>query len=155
MNLKRLLVALAAAALLVWSWQVYGWLGVLLVGSGLVTWFLLSVQRTITVLQRTAKRPVGYVGSAVMLHAKLRAKVTLLHVTALCGAIGERLTAEGVQPEVYRWTDPGDSSVTATFVNGKLQSWELFRPESAAEESEVGEQASPMAALPADEQRPA
>jgi hypothetical protein len=156
MNWKRILVALGGAVLLVWSWKAYGWPGVLLVSGGLVMWFLLSVQRTITVMQRTANRPVGYVGSAVMLNAKLRPKVTLLHVTALCGALGERLTAEDEQPEVYRWTDPGDSSVTATFLNGRLQSWELFRPEPPAGEAETppAEPAPvPVAAQPADGQR--
>lgn len=154
-------MALGGAALLVWSWKAYGWPGVLLVSGGLVMWFLLSVQRAITVMQRTANRPVGYVGSAVMLNAKLRPKVTLLHVTALCGALGERLTAEDEQPEVYRWTDPGDSSVTATFLDGRLQSWELFRPESSADAAEPAGQANPAAALPAapappaDGQRPA
>lgn len=150
MNWKRILVPLGGAVLLVWAWKAYGWPGVLLVGGGLVMWFLLSMQRAITVMQRTANRPVGYVGSAVMLNAKLRPKVTLLHVTALCGALGERLTPEDEQPEVYRWTDPGDSRVTATFLNGRLQSWVLFRPEVPADQAapESAEQATP--ALPAE-----
>jgi hypothetical protein len=38
------------------------------------------------------------------------------------------LTKKDAQPEVFRWTDGTQSHVTCTFLGGKLQSWELFRP---------------------------
>jgi len=33
------------------------------------------------------------------------------------------------QPEIFRWTDNGDSHVTCTFSSGKLTEWVLHRPE--------------------------
>ena len=32
------------------------------------------------------------------------------------------------EPEIFRWTDAGESHVTCTFVGGKLSHHELFRP---------------------------
>jgi hypothetical protein len=69
-----------------------------------------------------------FVDSAVMLNAKLQKGRTLMHVIAMTKALGELLSVKDVQPEVFRWTDGTQSHVTATFVDGKLQSWELFRP---------------------------
>jgi hypothetical protein len=86
------------------------------------------------ILRRAANRPIGYVGSAVMLNAKLQKGKSLMHVVAMTKALGELLSVKDVQPEVFRWTDGTQSHVTATFVGGKLQSWELFRP---AEKSEI------------------
>jgi hypothetical protein len=63
-----------------------------------------------------------------MLNAKLKPGVNMLHVLALTQALGERLSAEGEQPEIFRWTDGGASSVTAEFANGKLVKWTLVRP---------------------------
>ena len=48
---------------------------------------------------------MGYVGSAVMLNAKLKPGVNLLHVMAMTGALGEQLSPKDEQPEIYRWTD--------------------------------------------------
>ncbi|HYF18347.1 MAG TPA: glycerate kinase, partial [Ramlibacter sp.] len=89
--------------------------------------------RLMHVLKKAADRPIGYVGSAVMLNAKLRAGVTLLHVVAMTRALGEQLSAKDQQPEVFRWTDGTQSHVTCEFVNGKLAKWSLFRPETPAD----------------------
>ena len=35
--------------------------------------------------------------------------------------------------EVYRWTDPGGSHVTADFEGGKLVRWRLERPDVPAD----------------------
>jgi hypothetical protein len=80
------------------------------------------------VLKRAANRPIGYVGSAVMLNAKLQKGKTLMHVIAMTKALGELLSEKDVQPEVFRWTDGTQSHVTCTFLGGKLQSWVMFRP---------------------------
>ena len=109
-----------------------------IVATGLVTWALLHFSRMMQVLKRTADRPIGYVGSAVMLNAKLQKGKTLMHVIAMTKALGELLSVKDAQPEVFRWTDGTKSHVTCTFLNGKLQSWELFRPEPAQEQ--IGEQ---------------
>ena len=81
-------------------------------------------------LKRAADRPVGWVDSAVMLNARLKPGVNLMHVMAMTQSLGERLSAADVQPEVYRWTDGTQSHVTCEFVNGRLQKWTLQRPQA-------------------------
>ena len=87
----------------------------------------------VKVLQRASNRPVGYCDSAVMLNAKLRPGVNLLHVIAMTRALGEQLSPKEQQPEIYRWTDGTASTVTCEFARGKLVKWELFRPHEAGE----------------------
>jgi hypothetical protein len=126
--MKILYPVLAVAALFV-AWRSYGWAGVAFVVSGIVMWTLLHFNRLMHVMKKAADRPKGYVGSAVMLNAKLKPKVNLLHVMAMTQSIGERLSAEGEQPEVYRWTDGSESSVTCEFVDGRLVKWAMHRPQ--------------------------
>jgi hypothetical protein len=94
---------------------------------------LLHFTRLMRVLQRAAKRPIGYVDSAVMLNAKLKPGVTLLHVIAMTRALGELLTPKDTQPELYRWTDGSESNVSCEFLHGKLVKWELSRPAQSDE----------------------
>ncbi|MDD5334653.1 MAG: glycerate kinase, partial [Rhodoferax sp.] len=89
--------------------------------------------RVMQVLKRAANRPIGYVDSAVMLNAKLKPGVTLLHVVALTKALGELKSVKDVQPESYRWTDGTESYVNCEFHHGKLKKWELMRPLQAGE----------------------
>ena len=133
MKLQKIFGPILGVVLVAAAWRAYGWPGVALVTSGLVMWLLLHFTRLTRVLAKTSSRPVGYVGSAVMLNAKLKPGVSLLHVIAMTEALGERLSAEGEEPEVYRWTDGGASSVTCEFAKGKLAKWTLFRPPEAAE----------------------
>ena len=84
-------------------------------------------------MKRAVDRPIGYVGSAVMLNAKLKRGQPLLTVLALTRALGQRLSGEGAEPEVYRWRDPGESHVTAEFEGGRLARWQLERPAEAPE----------------------
>ena len=130
MNLQRLWIPVFAAGLLVLAHRQYGWLGVAAVSGGLVMWLLMHITRLLTVMQRAARRPLGYVDSAVMLNAKLKSGVTLFHVVALTRALGERTSAEGEQPEHYRWSDNGGSRVDAVFADGRLRRWTLHRPEA-------------------------
>ena len=128
MNLQKIITPVLGVILVAAAWRAYGWGGVAIVATGIVMWVLLHFTRLTQVLKRTANQPVGYVGSAVMLNAKLKPGVNLLHVLAITRSLGERLSAEGEQPEIYRWTDGGASSVTGEFVNGKLVKWTLVRP---------------------------
>jgi len=128
MNLQKIMYAVLGVVLVAAGWRAYGWGGVAVVVTGLVMWLLLHFSRLMHVLKRAAERPLGYVASAVMLNARLKPGVTLLHVMAMTQALGERISAEGQQPEVYRWTDGGASSVTAEFADGKLVKWTLERP---------------------------
>jgi hypothetical protein len=130
MKLQRIFVPIAGAALIAFAWKNWGWQGVALVVGGIIMWGLLHFTRMTQVLQRAANRPVGYVGSAVMLNAKLKPKLTLLHVIGLARALGEQLSPKDEQPEVYRWTDGSASSVTCEFTDGRLVKWTLERPQS-------------------------
>lgn len=125
---QRIVIPLAALAALVLSYRHYGWPGVALVGGGLVMWQLLHFTRMLQVLKRAANRPIGHVDSAVMLHAKLRAGLPLLHVVAMTRALGQLESPKDTQPERFRWTDASGSSVLCVFLTGKLQSWDLQRP---------------------------
>ena len=89
---------------------------------------LLHFTRLTITLRKAADRPIGYVGSAVMINVKLKPKMTLLHVIGLTRSLGEQLSEKDVQPEVYRWTDPGDVTLTCEFLEGKLMKWSLQRP---------------------------
>ena len=136
MRFQKLLYPVAGLGLLYLAHRTYGWPGVAAVGGGLTMWLLLHFTRLMTVLKRASDRPIGYVDSAVMLNAKLKPSVTLMHVMAMTRSLGERLSEESVQPEVYRWRDNGDSTVTAEFQNGKLLRWKLDRP--ATDEAQDG-----------------
>jgi hypothetical protein len=145
MNFQRILVPLAVIGLVAVAYTYYKWTGVALVVSGLVTWALLHFSRLMQILKRAADRPIGYVGSAVMLNAKLKKGVSLMHVVAMTKALGELLSEKDIQPELFRWTDGTQSQVTCTFLGGKLQSWVLFRPSQAEEQTEKDEKPSSAA----------
>ncbi|HVE52472.1 MAG TPA: glycerate kinase [Ramlibacter sp.] len=128
MNFQKIVLPILGVAVVAIAYRGYGWPGVALAGGGIVMWMLLHFTRLMKVLQGAANRPVGWVDSAVMLNAKLRPGVNLLHVMALTRAIGELLSEKDAQPEVFRWTDGSGSHVTCEFTGGKLAKWTLFRP---------------------------
>jgi hypothetical protein len=130
MNFQKLLVPVGAIVLLGLAWRSGGWGGVALAGGVIVMFLLMHFNRTMQVLKRATDRPVGYVASAVMLNAKLKKGVTLMHVIAMTRALGELRSPQDEQPELYRWADTGGSYVDAVFNGGKLQSWTLTRPEA-------------------------
>ena len=128
MNLQRIAVPLLVIGLLAFAARQYGWPGFLAVSGGLVFWLLLHWTRLLTVMQRAARRPIGHVDSAVMFNARLKPGVNLMHVIAMTRSLGERLSAEGEDPERYRWTDNGGSTVSVTLQGGRVSAWELQRP---------------------------
>ena len=136
MNFQKIVLPILGVAVVAIAWRAYGWPGVALAVGGIVMWMLMHFTRMMKVLQRAANRPVGWCDSAVMLNAKLRPGVNLLHVVAMTRALGEQLSPKDEQPEVYRWTDGSASHVTCTFANGKLVEWALFRPQEAPEPAE-------------------
>lgn len=125
---QKIITFILVAAAFAVAYTYYKWSGVAIVATGLVTWALLHFSRLMQILKRAADRPIGYVGSSVMLNAKLKKGVSLMHVIAMTKALGELLSEKDAQPELFRWTDGTKSHVTCTFLDGKLQSWELFRP---------------------------
>jgi hypothetical protein len=152
MNFKSILLWSGGAVVVAVAYQKYGWPGVVAVSGAIVMWMLLHFTRMLTVLKRAANQPMGYVASAVMLNVKLKKGVTLLHTIALTRSLGLLQTDKDAQPEIYRWQDAGGSHVTCTFMDGKLQSWELYRPpvieEAIAQSKQAAETtpASPPAA---------
>ena len=128
MPFQKIFLPLAALALLVFAFYRYSWAGLAVTSGALVMWLLLHFSRMMQIMKRAANRPLGYVDSAVMLNAKLRPGVNLLHVVAMTRALGELQSPPDTQPEVFRWTDGSDSQVSCVFLHGKLQSWELKRP---------------------------
>jgi len=143
MNFRKYLVPVFGVLLLAFAWAEYGWPGVAVVSGAIVMFLLLHFNRAMAVLRRAANRPIGYVDSAVMLNAKLKPGVALMHVMALTRSLGELRTPKDTQPELYRWTDGGGSWVDLEFLDGKLRKWSLTRPDPAAE------QAKPPAQPPA------
>ena len=129
MNFQKIAVPLGGIAALAVAYSRYGWAGVAAVAAVLVMWLLLHFTRMMQVLKRAANRPIGHVDSAVMLNAKLKPGLSLLHVVALTRALGQRQSEKDTQPEVFRWTDGSCSHVTCTFVGGKLAQHALFRPD--------------------------
>src|SRR5665647_3742236 len=101
MNFQRIFIPVAGVAAVVLAYRSYGWTGVTIVATGLVMWVLLHFNRMMQVLKRAANRPIGHVDSAVMLNARLRAGMTLLHVVAMTRALGELQSVENAQPEVF------------------------------------------------------
>ena len=140
MNFSRFLIPIGVVLFVAGAWQQYQWAGVAVASGAVVMWILLHFTRMVTVLSRAANRPVGHVGSAVMLNAKLKKGVNLMHVIAMTKSLGQRLSAENAQPEVFKWTDQGESFVTCTFKDGKLTEWAMTRPDP--EEAEASQTSS-------------
>ena len=128
MNWRRVAAPVVALALLAFGWYSGYWAGVALVATGMVMYALIHLNRMMAVLRRVANRPKGRVDSAVMLNTRLKPGVNLLHVMALTNSIGEALSPEGRDPEIFRWTDESGSSVTCEFADGRLARWILDRP---------------------------
>ena len=137
MNLRNILVPVGLVILVVMGFRSYGWMGVAAVGGGVVMWALLHFTRLMNVLRKAADRPIGHVGTAVMLNARLQAGESLMHVVAMTRSLGALQSPENEQPEFYRWTDGTRSHVTCEFHNGKLVKWVLERP-AAPEDAQDG-----------------
>jgi hypothetical protein len=133
MNFQKIVLPVMGVVLVVAAWRGMGWPGVAAAVGGIVMWMLLHFTRMMKVLQRASSRPVGYCDSAVMLNAKLRPGLNLMHVIGMTRALGEQLSPTEQQPEIYRWADGTDSHVTCEFLRGKLVKWELFRPQATTE----------------------
>jgi len=133
----RILIPLAVLSAVVLAYRHFGWPGVAMAAGGVVMWVLLHFTRMMQVLKRATNRPIGHVDSAVMLNAKLRPGVPLMHIIALTRSLGELLTPKDTQPERFRWRDASESSVTCELLGGKLVSWSLERPSEALPRSEA------------------
>ena len=129
---QMLAVRIGAVAFLVLAHYWYGWPGVVAGVGALVMWVLLHFTHMLQVLRRAAGRPKGHVQSSVMLNARLHPGAPLMQVVALTRSLGELRSTPGEQPEVFRWTDIGQSFVECEFEGGKLVRWRLDRPPETA-----------------------
>jgi hypothetical protein len=129
MNFTKILAPVAIILFTLGAWRQFGWAGIALAAGGVVMWILLHFTRLVTILKKAADRPIGHVASAVMLNAKLKKGVSLMHVIAMTRSLGSLQSPKDTQPEVFTWTDTGQSAVTCTFVGGKLTEWTLQRPD--------------------------
>jgi hypothetical protein len=125
--------ALALAALVLGG-VFFGWQGVVLALSGVIFWLLMQFTRLMRVMRMAQSAPVGHVDSAVMLNAKLQQGMRLVDLIPLTRSLGRKLSAE---PETWSWTDPGGVRVELVIDQGRLQSWQLLRPEG--EDAPAGE----------------
>ena len=141
MNFKKILVPVGGILLVAMSYRAYGLGGVAIALGGAVMWVLMHYTRLMQVLKRANNNPIGYVGSAVMLNARLAEGVNLMHVVAMTRSLGALQSPENQQPEFYRWTDGTRSHVTCEFHNGKLVKWVLERP-AAPEDAQDGTRGS-------------
>ncbi len=132
MNFSKVIAPLAIVVFTIGAWQAFQWAGIALALGGVVMWILLHFTRMVTILKKAADRPIGHVTSAVMLNAKLKKGVNLMHVIAMTRSLGQLQTDKDAQPEIYTWTDTSQSVVTCTFVGGKLTEWTLQRPEQVS-----------------------
>jgi hypothetical protein len=121
--------ALAALAIAAGYWS-YGWRGVLLAFTVIVFWLLLQFGRALRTMRMAAGSPVGRVGSAVMLQARLKPGLRLIDVIPLTRSLGERVSEE---PDVWRWRDDGGAAVDLTFAHGRLVAWQLQRQADSIE----------------------
>ena len=137
MNFNKILGPLLVIVFTIGAWRQFGWAGIALAAGGVMMWILLHFTRLMTILKKAANRPIGHVASAVMLNAKLRKGMTLMHVIAMTKSLGTLQSPKDEQPEVFTWSDNGQSTVTCTFVGGKLQDWTLTRPTEEAPSADV------------------
>ncbi len=121
-------IALALAAFAA-GYAGYGWRGLLLAASVTAFWLLLQASRLLRVMRAAAEAPVGQVGSAVMLNAKLQVGMKLSTLLPLTRSLGKKVSAE---PEIFEWADAGGLRVEVEFHGGKVTRWTLHRPVDSA-----------------------
>lgn len=115
-----------AALFVALAWQAYGGPGVLFAVSAIVFWLLLQFNRSVRVMKNASQAPIGHVGSAVMLNARLKPGMTLLQVVTLTKSLGRKLDEAG---DAWAWVDEGGSRVELRFRAGRLERFTLTRPE--------------------------
>jgi hypothetical protein len=123
--------ALAVVAVAV-GYAGYGWRGVVLAITVVAFWLLLQFSRALRAMRQASGRPVGTIGSAVMLNSRLRKGMRLIEILPITGSLGAKLKDE---PETFGWHDNGGDRVEIELVGGKLSAWRLVRAggsESAA-----------------------
>jgi hypothetical protein len=121
---------LLATAVVAFGYARYGTQGLLFGVTVVVFWLLLQFSRTLRVMQKAGRAPVGRTDSVVRVHAKLKPGLRMLDILPITGSLGQRAGGEGDE-ERWAWTDQGDARVTLRLRAGRLVDWELQRPPEA------------------------
>jgi hypothetical protein len=106
-----------------------GWRGVLLAVSVIVFWLLLQFGRGVRVLRVASARPVGFVDSAVQLHAQLHPRMRLVELLHRTRSLGRRLEAPAGQDR-FEWADGGGDRIVVTLARGRLVESALLRADA-------------------------
>lgn len=114
-----------AVAAVVAGWFAWGWQGVALAVTVTVFWLLLQFSRALRVMRAAAARPVGSVGSAVMLNARLHPGMRLMDIIRHSHSLGRALAPP--PDERFDWTDEGGHRVEVLLRGGRLVEWQLHR----------------------------
>ena len=127
-----------ALAAVVAGWMQWGWQGVVMAVTLIVFWLLLQFNRALRVMRQAAGAPVGYVGSAVMVHARMRRGMRLMEVipiTRSLGQVTEPDPAAGAgigTREAFTWSDESGAQLRVDLVGGRVVRWTLQRPSEPA-----------------------
>ena len=125
--------ALALAAVVA-GWMQWGWQGVVMALTLIVFWLLLQFNRALRVMRQATGAPVGRVGSAVMVHARMRCGMRLMEVIPLTRSLGQVAEPDpgagaGIGTrEAFTWTDESGAQLRVDLVGGRVVRWTLQRP---------------------------
>lgn len=107
----------------------YGWRGVVLGVTVVVFWLLLQFSKAMRVMRAAAAAPLGEVGSAVMVHAKLRRGMRLIEILPLTRSLGRKVADD---PETFEWRDASGAVVRVQLRRGRCTDWWLTRADGQA-----------------------
>jgi hypothetical protein len=126
--------ALAVAAVAVGAMQ-WGWQGVVMAITLISFWLLLQFNRALRVMRQAGGAPVGRVGSAVMVHARMRRGMRLMEIIPITRSLGQAADPDpqagpglGVR-EAFTWTDDSGAQLRVDLAGGRVVRWTLQRPE--------------------------
>ena len=125
--------ALAVAAVVV-GWLQWGWPGVALAVTLTVFWLLLQFNRAVRTMRQASGAPVGRVGSAVMVHARMRRGMRLLELIPITRSLGQVVAADPAAGsglgtrEAFSWEDESGARLRVNLVGGRVVNWVLERP---------------------------
>ncbi len=125
--------ALAVAAVVV-GWMQWGWQGVVMAITLISFWLLLQFNRALRVMRQAGGAPVGRVGSAVMVHARMRRGMRLMEVIPITRSLGQVAEPDpaagpgiGLR-EAFTWTDDSGAQLRVDLAGGRVVRWALQRP---------------------------
>jgi hypothetical protein len=126
--------ALALAAVVV-GWMQWGWQGVVMAITLISFWLLLQFNRALRVMRQAGGAPVGRVGSAVMVHARMRRGMRLMEIIPITRSLGQVTEPDptagpgiGVR-EAFTWQDDSGAELRVDLAGGRVVRWTLQRPD--------------------------